>query len=272
MALRSPRWRSSNAGQPGAGGGVLFADGGGLRFELLQLLPLGFQGLFALGAQAILLFHGGAIGLALRGRFFGVAAQALQFQARHGEARIGARKIVAQLAHFVIERHAVFLARLLQRAQTFQFGFERDDLLLQRIRVDCVAFVESALPRSASLDAEFARFALHGQRSGRRFLAAGDGVAVVADAIGQAGNRGADRQIERRCAAARSSARKHSETRGSRSVARSRKPLVRRSESLRRAGDAGFGADGRLGQRRLSRPHRVRDAPGRWRGHRVRRG
>ena len=60
--------------------------------------------------------------------------------------------------------------------------------------------------------------------------------------------------MERRCAAARSSARKQSETRGSRSVARSRKPLVRRSESLRRAGDAGFRADGRLGQRRIPWP------------------
>ena len=82
--------------------------------------------------------------LALRGRFFGVAAQALEFQARHRKARIGARQIFAQLAHFVIERHAVFLARLLQGAQAFQLGFEADDLAASSASRRAGLFVERA--------------------------------------------------------------------------------------------------------------------------------
>ncbi len=50
-----------------------------------------------------------------------------------------------------------------------------------------------------------------------------------------AGNRGADTPPPAAAPTARSSARKHSETRGSRSTARSLNPLVRRSESLSRA-------------------------------------
>ena len=103
---------------------------------------------FALGAQPLLFLHRGAVALALLGRFFGVAAQPLQFQPRHREPRVGARQVVAQLAHLVIERHAVLLARLLQRAQPLQFGFERDDLLVQAVQPRHL-LVERVLPRSA---------------------------------------------------------------------------------------------------------------------------
>ena len=116
MAARSPRWRSSRPASCGARGGVLFADGGGLRFQLLQFLALGFQRLLRARARSRSFSSTAA---RLRSRcsadLLGVAAQPLQFQARHRKARIGARQIVAQLAHFVIQRHAVLLARLLQR-------------------------------------------------------------------------------------------------------------------------------------------------------------
>jgi len=161
---------------------VLFPDGSGLAFQYLQLLPLGFQALFARGAQALLFFDGGAVPLALAGRFFGVAAQMIELQARHGKARIGARKVVAQLAHLVVEGHAVFLAGLLQGAQALQLGFERNDLLGETIEARHL-FIERCLP-GAQRDRQFARFPLHGQRAGPGFSAAGDGVAVVANAIG----------------------------------------------------------------------------------------
>src|ERR1017187_3348552 len=96
------------AGQFGARGGVFFADGGRLAFEFLQLLPLGFQGRFASGAQAVLFFDRPAILLALFGRFFRIAPQPLQLQARYRKPRIGPREVVRQLAHVVLQGHAVF--------------------------------------------------------------------------------------------------------------------------------------------------------------------
>jgi hypothetical protein len=70
--------------QFGARGGVLFADGGGLPFQLLQFLPLGFQGRFALGAQSLFLFDGGAVFLALFYGFLRIAPPPFQFQTRDG--------------------------------------------------------------------------------------------------------------------------------------------------------------------------------------------
>ena len=50
---------------------------------------------------------------ALRSRTFLFARQTFQLQTRHRKPRIGSRQVVAQLAHIVIQRHAVFLASLL---------------------------------------------------------------------------------------------------------------------------------------------------------------
>src|ERR1019366_1128748 len=114
--------------QFGANYGVLLEDGGRLAFQFLQFRALGLQRLFALRPQTFLFGHGGGVALALVGRFFGVAAQALQLQARDADARIGAREIVAQFAHFMVQRNAVLFARLLQGAQALQLGLAADDL------------------------------------------------------------------------------------------------------------------------------------------------
>ena len=233
------------SGEHGAGGGVLFADGGGLRFEFLEFLALAFEGLFAGGAQAFLLVHRGAVVLALGRGALGVAAQAFQFQAGHGEARVGAGKLVAQLAHFVIEGHAVLLAGLLQGAQTLQFGFQPGDFLLDAFQHG--AAVGQSLLAGLQLDAEFAGFALHGQRAGPRFLASGDRLAVIADAVGkqEIEVRIGHRETLRGGAVLGEEAQRDARQQVDGAVAEAVGEPQRVAEAR---GDAGFGADGRLGQ------------------------
>ncbi len=96
---------------------------------------------------------------------------------------MAARQVVAQLAHFVIQRHAVLLARLLQRPQPFQFRFQPEDLLVQAF-LPRQLLLQLRLP-PLQLHRQFARLALHGQRTGARFLAARHRVAVIADAVRQ---------------------------------------------------------------------------------------
>src|SRR5206468_4134861 len=91
--------------------------------------------------------------------------------------------IITEFAHLVIERHPVLFASLLYRPETFQLGFEPDDLLLQSVEARHL-LVELAL-FALQLAGELARFALHGERSGTRLLAARDRVAVIADAVRQ---------------------------------------------------------------------------------------
>jgi hypothetical protein len=172
-----------DAGQFGAGGSLLFADGGGFRLQLLHFEPLGFEGGFALGPQAFFLFDGSAVALALLGGLFGVAAQAFEFQTGYGETRVSAGKVLAQLAHFVIEGDAVFFAGLLQRPEAFQLGFEANDLLVESVKRGDARIERSLLFGNGHR--QLARFALHGQRAGAGLFSAGDGVAVVAEAIGQ---------------------------------------------------------------------------------------
>ena len=197
------------------------------------------------GAQAFLLLDGGAVALALVGDLLGIAAQTFQFQARDREARIGARQIVAQLAHFVVERDPVLLARLLQGAQALQFGFEPDDLLVEHVQPR-EHLVERALA-AAQAHGELARFALHGQRPGAGLLAAGDGVAVVADAIGQqeVEVRVADREALRGGAVVGQEAEADARHQVDGAVLEAVGQAQRIAEPR---GDAGFRSDGRLGQ------------------------
>ena len=78
------------AGQCGAHGGVLFGDGRGLAFQRLEFMPLRLQVFFALRARVLLIRHGCAIALALRGRFLSVAAQTVELQPGHAQTGIAA--------------------------------------------------------------------------------------------------------------------------------------------------------------------------------------
>ena len=233
-------------GQFRARGGVFFADSRGLAFEFLQLLPFGVQRFFALRPQLLLLLNGGAIALALLGGFVGIAAQPLQFQTRHRKARVDARQIVAQLAHLVIHRHAILLARLLQHPQPFQLGFEPDDLMVQ-------AFEPIHLRRQKLLlllerCRQFAHFALHGQRTGGRFLAACHGVPVIAHAIGHQEKemRVGNREALRRRAIFRHEAQREPRQQIHRAIFEAVGEPQRVAQPRR---DSGFGPDGRLRKR-----------------------
>ena len=83
----------------------------------------------------------------------------------------------------MIQRDAVLLAGLLQRPEAFEFGFLSGNLLLEQILAR-QQFIQRRLT-ALQLRRQLAGFALHGQRTGAGFLAAGDGVAVIADAVGQ---------------------------------------------------------------------------------------
>src|ERR1019366_1152447 len=231
--------------QLGADHGVLLDDGGRLAFELLQFGALVFQRLLALRTETFLLRDGAGVALALIGRFFGVAAQALQLQAGHADARIGARQIVAQLAHFMIQRDTVLFARLLQGAQALQLGLEAGDLLGEAVEPN-QHFIEGGLPRLERYR-QFAGFAFHGERPGAALLAAGDGQAVIAGAIGE-------QEVEVRIAdgeALGGDAVFGQETQGDarHKVDGSVLESVGKAEGIAEAGtDAGLGPDGGLGQ------------------------
>ncbi len=112
-----------HAGQAGAHLGVLLADGLGLAFQRLQFGALGFQRLLALGTEGFLFFHRGLVGLALPGRLFRVAAEAVELEPGDGDAGIGAREVLGEFAHLRFQAHAVLFAGLLQAAQALQVGF-----------------------------------------------------------------------------------------------------------------------------------------------------
>ena len=83
----------------------------------------------------------------------------------------------------VIQRQRFFLLALLQRPQAFQILAEPGDLALQLIQRRRGAFHRALL--HLHFAGQLAQFALQRQRTAARFLAAADGVAVIADAIRQ---------------------------------------------------------------------------------------
>ena len=111
--------------------GMFFADPLGFRLRRIQLVAHGFESQFAIGALGILLLDQRLVLRALLMRPLFFALQALQFQARHGNPRIGAIDFFRRAADIVIERNRFLLARLLQLAEPFQFRFERRGLTLQ---------------------------------------------------------------------------------------------------------------------------------------------
>ena len=122
------------SGQLGARRGVLFADGGGLRLPASPFpARSASSACFALARAAVPSPPPRRDCVSRCSADFSASRRRRSSSSRATrKARIGARQVLAQLAHFVIERHAVLLARLLQGAQPLQFGFERDDLLVQR--------------------------------------------------------------------------------------------------------------------------------------------
>ena len=188
------------ARQFGANAGVLLADGRGLRFQLLQFLPLGFQRLFALRRAA-----------------------APSPRPRRGCARaarrISRRRAAAVPAPDAPPKAANWRAPDRRPACAFRDpaprGLSRAPAATPRSRSSSasratISWLQPIQPRHHARRAplwracqrhrQLARFALHGQRAGAGFLAAGHGVAVVADAVGQQEIevRIADRQALRR--------------------------------------------------------------------------
>ena len=162
---------------------MVFADGGGLPVEFFEFLAFGVERFLAIGAVHLLGFDGGETPFTLLGGLGGIAVQALQFEARHGDAGVGAGEILTQLADVVIEGDAVLFARLLQGAQPFHIAFQGGDLAAQPFLAG-QTLIESTLA-ALELDAQLASFAFHGQRPGAGFLAAGDGMTVIAEAFGE---------------------------------------------------------------------------------------
>src|ERR1017187_8880001 len=172
-----------DARQLGANLGVLFADRRRLPVQLFQFLALVVERLLAIRAGHLLRLDRGQVPFALLGRLGRVAVQPLQFQTRHRDPRVGARQILAQLPYVVIQRHPVLFARLLRRAQPFHFAFQTGDLPAQPFQARQL-IVERILT-ALEFDRQLARFAFHGQRSRDGSLAAGDCVAVIAEALRQ---------------------------------------------------------------------------------------
>ena len=185
MAARSPRCRSSSPASSARSGGVLFARSRRPALPASPARRAALQRLFALRAQVLLLLpRPRDCARAARRDFSASRRRPLQFQARHREPRVGARQIVAQLAHLVIQRHAILLARLLQRRAAAPV--RPRSRAISWFKASSRATVSSrARCRFVQRDGQLARFALHGQRTGARLLAAGHRVAVIADAVRQ---------------------------------------------------------------------------------------
>ena len=95
---------------------VLLLRAGDFGFQVFQLLPRRFKRLFL--PMTRLLFFGDGLRAAqlLLQRPLGFFGQAIEFQPRHRQARIGARQLLAELAPFMIERQGILLLGLLRGA------------------------------------------------------------------------------------------------------------------------------------------------------------
>ncbi len=147
----------------------------------------------------------------------------------------------------MVEGDAIFFARLLQRAQTLEVGFETGDLLHQRFQVAGL-FVERALLLGKQRG-QLTHFAFHRERTRAGLLAAGYGVAVVTDSVGEekVKVRIANGQTLRGGAVFGQEAERDARQQVCGTIAESVGELQGIAQA---AGDAGFGTDGGLGQGR----------------------
>ena len=152
----------------------------GLAKEV-ELAAADFEFRFLLAAGDFLGFEEGLALVLLGGGAFEVAVEAFEFLAGDVEALVGARVLFAELAHFVVEGEGFALLFLLLLAEDFLLLGEGGDLEFELFDLGGGAFkLALALGDEAG---EFAEFAFEGQGAGTGFAAAGDGVAVVADAV-----------------------------------------------------------------------------------------
>ena len=166
----------------------------------------------------------------------------------------------------MIQRQRVLFLRLL---------LARGRVPVPRRAARCRAPALPAPPSAASasrcasfhLRAQLAQLALQRQRTAAGLAAAAHRVAVIADAVLQAGNSNPDVAVASVCAAARSVTRKQRASRGSKPCGACAKPLVRRSVSRSRPTTPGCGTDPARAATRRSLP----DEPGTSRGRRIRR-
>jgi hypothetical protein len=162
---------------------MILAGPGRAGPEALQLLERGLERALLPAPVAFLLFRGGLIGLALGQRAPPLAADALQLQPGHGQARGGARELLDELAHLVVERHRFLFLLLLRAAEALELLFEYGQTPLQRVdaRGQLIQLSLARLHQRPGL----AQLALEGQRAAGALLAAAHRLAVVADAVRQ---------------------------------------------------------------------------------------
>ena len=149
MAERSPRWRSSSPASS--------ARTPACSSTMVAAWPSSFSNSARCVSSACSLsarrrsFSATAVRLRSRWSADFSASRRRRSSSRRAtlSARIGARQIVAQLAHLVIQRDAILLARLLQGAQALQLGLEADDLLRQPVQAR-QHFVERRLARPST--------------------------------------------------------------------------------------------------------------------------
>ena len=154
----------------------------------------------------------------------------------------------------MLQRHAVFLARLLHRAQPFQFGLQADDFLADAVEKRHLK-VERLLPSGQGYR-QLAGFALHGQWAGARFLSARHGVAVVTDAVRhqEIQVRIGRREPLRRGAVFRQEAQRKPRQQVHRAIA---EPVGETQRFAQPRGDPCLRPYGRLGQMRVGMPVRL---------------
>ena len=151
--------------------------------EEVELAAADFKFGFLLAAGEFLGFEEGLAFVLLGGGAFEVAVEAFEFLAGDIKALGGTGVFFAELAHFVVEGEGFALFLLLFLTEDFLFFGEAGDTAFELFDLGGGAF-ELALALGDEAG-DLAEFALEGQGTGAGFAAARDGVAVVADAVGQ---------------------------------------------------------------------------------------
>jgi hypothetical protein len=102
--------------------GVLFAEALGFGLSGFQLFSQSFQRQVAFGSFGFLLFGEREIaGAGFVGSLF-FALQAIEFEAGDGDSGVGTVDLFGCAAEVVIERDCFLFTRLLELAETFEFG------------------------------------------------------------------------------------------------------------------------------------------------------
>ncbi len=164
---------------------VLFADGGGLPFQLLQFLAARLRAPLP-GPPAVAPSPPPPRGCARAARPISRrrAAAAPAPAAPPKAANSSARQVLAQLAHVVIQRHAVLLARLLQAPQPLQLALPAPAISLVQLLQPRRHLLVKADPAACSFAASSRASRFMASGPARRFLAARHRVPVVANAVG----------------------------------------------------------------------------------------